>query len=270
LETLPTLPAGYTIWNANDEAQYGFWLTGDTLASDNQHAGIQIAYGSNAATAWRSIRSNTFYSASSSVTKITLQATCLGLIDGQHTVILGLATASAPLTTYCGGDVGNQGIGFQVFQSSQIIQYMGGNTIQTLGAWSVGPYLQFAFDFVAQLLWVQGNATYLWNNSATANPALGIGGISFAALGNGPFYMMLSMYAPQSAYAECGMRFALSDYPGLVPVGYTPWDTYVPGSPPPPAGTGFPIVINPPIWAPSMPCFELPCGAQGYYRQIGY
>lgn len=91
--------------------------------------------------------------------------------------------------------------------------------------WANGDILQFAMDCDAQLLWYRiagGN----WNGSGTANPATGVGGVSFSGLGTGPYYPGAMIFADFGA-ADDGQitsRFALSEITGIIPSGYEALD----------------------------------------------
>lgn len=56
-----------------------------------------------------------------------------------------------------------------------------------LGAWASADVIDIAVDFGAALLWARKNGGN-WNNSGTANPATGVGGISISYMAGGTFF----------------------------------------------------------------------------------
>ena len=257
--TLPGTPRSY--WNPAD--------TTNVLIGDNY---LQASAGGNSAqTVWNAIRSNTSYSSASAVTLIEAALMSKYLVGppgsfspyGQ-VMNLGIVNASMALTTYPGADA--NGIGLQLSGVAQpIALWQNGayNVIEQYG----GDAILICIDTVNKKFWyrVIGGSSGAWNGNVSATPTAPTTGIDISGIAQ-PWYLCASFQGPQSTESSCVTDFKMANY--TVISTYTPWDNG--SSPPPPSGAGFPIVINPPIWAPSMPCFELPCGAQGYYRQIGY
>ena len=69
-----------------------------------------------------------------------------------------------------------------------------------------GDYVGIALDAGAQLIWIRdhaGGVASNWNNSGTANPATGVGGISIAAI-TGPYYAYAWMGNTSSFTANFG------------------------------------------------------------------
>lgn len=79
-----------------------------------------------------------------------------------------------------------------------------------------GATRSMAFDFDAKLAWTRTDGGN-WNNSGTANPATGVGGLSFAALGNGPFYVAGEFNAANS---QGVFNFGKTAYSYAAPAGF--------------------------------------------------
>jgi hypothetical protein len=82
---------------------------------------------------------------------------------------------------------------------------------------------RIAIDTTALLFWVALDDG-LWNNSATADPASGTGGISLAALGAGPYFPIFGSAASGS---QCTARFGAADMWFATPAGFSTLDTNV-------------------------------------------
>ena len=95
-------------------------------------------------------------------------------------------------------------------------------TIATVATWSAGNRLSFALDVDAALLWLRvgsGN----WNNSGTANPATGAGGIKvpmlFSNAANGLVWPGCNMGNTSTS----NMYLLAADFTQSVPSGFTAW-----------------------------------------------
>lgn len=95
-----------------------------------------------------------------------------------------------------------------------------------VGQWGVsylGCCVGWAFDPVAKLIWVSLNGGN-WNNSATANPSTGIGGVSVATVNAGPYF---PTFSANSNGVACVGRFGTGDMAFPIPTGFSTLDTNV-------------------------------------------
>ena len=104
--------------------------------------------------------------------------------------------------------------------------YVNGNTLGGLGAFTTGETAQFAIDFTNSLYWgaVDGGE---WNGSGTAEPATGVGGISFASAVSGgagsPWFVLVGAQNSQPV-SDITVNFGNSSYAYTAPSGFTGWD----------------------------------------------
>lgn len=130
---------------------------------------------------------------------------------------VGFANATLPLGTLLGTT--NDGVDANATQNTRINN---GN----IGQWGLaylGCCVGWAFDPVGKLIWVSLNGGN-WNNSATANPSTGVGGISVATINAGPYFPTFS--AASSGAAVVG-RFGTGDMAYPIPTGFATMDTNV-------------------------------------------
>lgn len=100
---------------------------------------------------------------------------------------LGLSLSSVTLSGLTAIGAGTAIAGTFAWMGSGQLVYVGTTIEVNMGAGVVtGSVCQFAIDTVAKLGWVRLNAGN-WNNSSTANPATGTGGIDISSL-TGPLY----------------------------------------------------------------------------------
>lgn len=92
----------------------------------------------------------------------------------------------------------------------------------------IGDVIGIAVDFTNQLFWVTSPAMVLagmpWNNSTTADPATGTGGISLSALNAGPYYVF---YTDTAAGAVTTINFGQTAFTKPIPTGFIGWDNVV-------------------------------------------
>lgn len=103
-----------------------------------------------------------------------------------HAVASGLITAAQNIMTNACilGCSGNTSIGW--FNSGAV--EINGSSIGSKGSYGSGGINRIAVDFGHQTIWFATCAGN-WNGSGTANPVTNTGGVSFSALGSGPFYL---------------------------------------------------------------------------------
>lgn len=84
--------------------------------------------------------------------------------------------------------------------------------------WTTGDTVAFEFDLDAKLLWFKNyTAPYPWNGSSTADPATGVGGISFSGL-TGPYLFCANPYNGAAFTANFGATpFSVTPSSGFAP-----------------------------------------------------
>jgi len=136
----------------------------------------------------------------------------------------------------CGGAGGNgAGIG-----SPTSSAYLGSNTnsigyrddgqivwnntnLQTMPSFTTGPtILQVAVDIDSSLFWAKRTSDTNWNNSGTANPVTGTGGIGFTI--TKPAGIIVALY-DGSPQATAVLNTGASSFTGTKPTGFSAWNS---------------------------------------------
>jgi hypothetical protein len=86
----------------------------------------------------------------------------------------------------------------------------------TLGIISASAVLGIAVDFSSQLIWMRKAPAGSWNGSGTADPATGVGGVSFSAVSGALFAYMTGQAGDQIT-----ANFGATGFSGVVPAGFT-------------------------------------------------
>lgn len=106
--------------------------------------------------------------------------------------------------------------------------YLNGGSLGTYGTgYAVGATVCIAVDLGAGLFWFRPSSTANWNGSASANPATGAGGYSFAsALGTLFPWYPAAIVSIVGATDKVTANFGASAFAGAVPSGFTAgWPT---------------------------------------------
>lgn len=128
---------------------------------------------------------------------------------------VGLATAAANLTT-------TGGAGTTVVINGNI--FVNGTSVAAFPGIANGSIIGIAVDLTAQLIWYRIAPSGNWNNSGTANPATGAGGVSISALGSAALYPVYQVGAATGHSATA--NFGASAFSGAVPSGFiSGWGT---------------------------------------------
>jgi hypothetical protein len=198
---------------------------GATLTNNDLTVTFAAGTGDNTVTYW--VRSSTAhgttgkYFAEFTVGAIT-NITSIGLVTAAETTAA-LATGSGGL----GRDTNSLGIGISVHDHNGC--WCNNATLLSSGtAYSVaGDVMSLAINFATGLLWFTTQAmraTYganAWNDSGTANPASGAGGLPLANLAAGPYYLAV---LDRTGGAVLTMNTGSSAFSIAVPTGFTSWD----------------------------------------------
>lgn len=230
----PLPPASSTIWSPTDLSP-GIVLSNIGLtAATTPGAGNQTVRSTN----------------SKSTGKYYFEATLNAITND---VSVGLANSAYSLSGAI--EIGGEGnsVGYYSVTPPQSIYFNNNIVALSIGTKSdvVGAVLQFAVDFSNHLIWCtspamrsQGNT---WNNSASANPASGTGGLSFAGMA-GPYFVA---YNDDLGGSRVTLNFGLSTFANVAPVGFAAWDTAIVPTPPPPTPVPTPTPIPTPAPAPT-------------------
>lgn len=152
--------------------------------------------------------------ANSTVSKTTGQYYCeFSIIVATGVQGIGLTNATAGTTTFPGVDF--NGVGW-ITDGRTLLNNA---NVASIDTWGGGSTLRIAADLTAKLIWFQRDAGF-WNANASANPATGVGGTSFATVSAGPYFI----------HAYCGnvgiqytANFGNTAYTQAAPVGFGNW-----------------------------------------------
>jgi hypothetical protein len=135
---------------------------------------------------------------------------------------IGLALAAFPITTdvLMGADANS----LSYFTSGQV--FINNVQIATIQTSVLNDTICMAVDRTNNLIWFRTNAGN-WNNSATANPATGAGGISLSTLNAGAIFAATGLNTNADVATS---NFGLSAFAQAVPAGFSPWDAFDMGS----------------------------------------
>lgn len=145
---------------------------------------------------------------------------------------------------FTSGYVGNNGIIFGFGNSSFNTASYPGNDANSFGAqnqgsiyglsgalnpgWSMGTVVGVAIDLGAKLVWYRSTANSNWNNSGTANPATGTGGLSYTTTGALFPVVSFSGNAGVDSQNGCVLNAGGFSFFLTVPSGFSAWDTGTP------------------------------------------
>jgi hypothetical protein len=141
------------------------------------------------------IRSSTSYSTGKYHFEVTVAAGPGSSANAN--MAFGLLNAAAFSSMLSLGSTPN-GAGLQSVSGTGSVLYINSVAIGNAGAaYQVGDTLAIEVDFGAKLIWFQNltRGLGLWNGSATANPATGTGGLSFASMNPGPYFVAVNVIA---------------------------------------------------------------------------
>jgi hypothetical protein len=164
---------------------------------------------------WTLVRGTTGYTTG----KYYFEAKFINNTDGSNGDLgVGVIDGSADMHDYIGHDAHQYGW----FPISGNILYNAG-TLSTIQTAVAGNTLCVAVDYGAKLIWFRTNNGN-WNNSGTANPATGTGGISFSGL-SGTMYPAISC---SNYYGTSVANFGATTFAQTVPSGFSGYDSLTP------------------------------------------
>lgn len=194
-------------------------------AWDPNRKGVHVVLSQGNLLATKSVATDGFYdnvySTTSRSGKRCFKVTCVSAFN----LGIGLGNALAPVdgvdnVNWLGGDP--SGSSLSIYQAGPV--WFQGNDIAETGlSYGTGDFLLVAVDPVAQLIWYRLNNAGNWNGTvggATANPATGLGGISFAGL-NGDVYAGVELSGNDGGTDAALIDFAPTE---TLPAGFLTWD----------------------------------------------
>lgn len=207
---------GATTWNPADKS------AGITLDSTNLVATDTVTEHSD------SVRSTSSATAGKLYYEITATTSAIDWSAG-----LTSAGFSLTLPQGLGGDA--NGIGFYNVSPAQAVYYNATALSTGSVAGGSGDVIYFAVDLTNHLFWVSSKvmrtASTPWNNSGSANPATGVGGLSFTGL-TCPCFITFNGEEASAATINAGGPFI-----GTVPTGFVAWQAPI-------TSGNHPIIIN--------------------------
>ena len=93
-------------------------------------------------------------------------------------------------------------------------------TVATIQSYVQGNTIAVAVDLTGKLIWFRTSANTNWNNSGTANPATGTGGISLASFTGVPVYAAVTEEGAGNLWT---FNFGNSAYALTPPAGFNNW-----------------------------------------------
>ncbi len=144
---------------------------------------------------------------------------------------VGVCGASGRIIDLDSGSPGNFGeryhgqIGYSSGGAVKAIPFSGVGgavTLATYATFANNDILSFALDIDAALLWVRVNAGN-WNNSGTANPATGVGGLAVPMLFSGANNGLVFPGCNLGNTSKSTMRLLSADFTQTVPSGFSQW-----------------------------------------------
>lgn len=131
--------------------------------------------------------------------------------------LFGLCIGDTSLTLLGASNTANRSV---ILTNGGIVFLFGASTGIFLASFSAGGVACTALDATSDRVWFRNGAAGLWNNSASANPATGIGGLDISALSSGP----MGLYPCAQGGGGTGVlttNFGASAFAGVVPSGFT-------------------------------------------------
>jgi hypothetical protein len=197
----------------------------NTLNPSDTAANITLTNGNRTATkstaaAWASIRAV----ASKTTGLWYFEFTSAASVTSGGGTAVGVSSGTASLTIAAGDQQSPSDV--IVARDGGTIEYNNAASVNdvTHFAWNTGSVtVQIAVDVGSRLFWAKPlNGTALgWNNSGSANPATGTGGISFA--GSGAVFPVVGLFSNTTPDAGT-INFGQTGFSGSVPSGFSSWN----------------------------------------------
>jgi hypothetical protein len=98
---------------------------------------------------------------------------------------------------------------------------IGGVSAGSLGTWSSGATIGCAVDLNAKLIWFRVAPSGLWNNSGTADPATGTGGLNIATTVGG--HGVAPAFVSGNSADTVTLNLGNAAFSGTAPSGFRCW-----------------------------------------------
>jgi hypothetical protein len=187
-----------TTWNPSDKS------SAVTLSNGNLTA-------SNPATSsFNSVRATASHTAGQYYFEATLTQ-----VASNQSIYIGVANSSASLTTYFGKDTNSI-----ICANYDGKCYFNSSNVGNWGSFTSGSTAGIAVDISNREIYFYNPANGYWNNSSTANPATGVGGISLYTISGALFPgVSINYYAANSVL----VNFGATAFTYSPPAGFGKW-----------------------------------------------
>jgi endoglucanase len=193
------------------------WNAGDKSSTITLSGGNLVA--TSATTVPQSVRSTT----TKSTGKVYFEVIA-NTVTTNYTV--GICNSSFPLNLPSQLGSETNGVGFYPVSPTNAIFLNGADLSQGSHADVNAAVIAVAFDATNHLIWFSSTRMradgFPWNNSTTANPATGTGGISLAGLAPGPYYVVFNTLDNGSVAT---VNFGATTFAQTVPSGFVGWNS---------------------------------------------
>jgi hypothetical protein len=198
-------------------SQWNPSATGPAVTLLNNSYSMEVLDGAISTTSWESALSITSQTAGKWYAETIFNNV------GYYSVGFGVGTAAQALTGNTSPPGSNAKNAFILDSGSSTSSFrFNGVTDNTLPGIHNNDRIAMAVDLDAQLVWYSVNGGN-WNNSASANPATGVGGKSFAGIAAGPYYL-LGTVVSSTGYSSGEVTLSSQNYL-TVPAGFSSWDS---------------------------------------------
>jgi hypothetical protein len=142
------------------------------------------------------------------------------LINATHPGTSGFGFANASMADNNDFPGSNNNNGIEIYDNGEV--FLNGTNTATYSSASTGNIISMAVDFGGQLIWWSVNGGN-WNAGGTANPATGIGGVSFSTINAGPYFAVSELDAHTGGASSTTINFGATTYSYTPPSGFGNW-----------------------------------------------
>jgi len=187
-----------TTWNPADKGASIVLSNGNLTAAWPGGAGawVRAAFGATTGKYYWEINADAW----------TNTNTSAGIALSTNNLVNGIAAA--------GAGVGTSGLGF-----GGVVYVDGASAGISFGTITSGHLMCYALDCDAGRVWFKNSAAGNWNNSGTANPATGTGGVTLTQFGAGK--ALYPAFGPWGTNDKMTANFGQNAFTGVVPSGFT-------------------------------------------------
>jgi len=172
---------------------------------------------------WSNVFSTTSYSTGKKYSEAVIN------VGDSNSTQIGVAN-SAWVTLGSNGNIGSAitsgkiSVGWFTNPSGNVEINAANLTGAPIQGYGVGDVVAIAVDLGASLIWYKDLTTASnWNNSGTANPATGVGGLDISSITGGPFFFAVTTGFDHLAGSKVTVNFGGTPFTGAVPSGFGFW-----------------------------------------------